>query len=110
MRWDEESKEYVVKTAVASTTIHIDGIILETDLVVANGTSDFKVEGNIIKFSATVKNVSSQTFEDKASMTLYRKEGSMAYGRSQSKSITLGPQESQVLEFEFSDLMTGGIY
>lgn len=109
-RWDEESKEYVVKTVVASTTIHIDGIILETELVVANGTSDFKVEGNIIKFSATVKNVSSQTFEDKASMTLYRKEGSMTYWRSQSKSITLGPQESQVLEFEFSDLMTGGIY
>ena len=109
-RWDEESKEYVVKTAVASTTIYIDGIILETELTVANGTSDFKVEGDKIKFSATVKNVSSQTFEDKARLVLYRREGGLSYGSSQSKSIILGPQESQVLEFEFSDLMTGGIY
>lgn len=109
-RWDEESKEYVVKTVVASTTIHIDGIILETELTVANGTSDFQVEGDKIVFSATVKNVSSQTFEDDARLVLYRREGGLSYGHSQSKSITLGPQESQDLEFEFGDLITGGIY
>ena len=110
MRWDNEAYEYVAENVVASTTIQIDGMTLETDLVVVNGTSDFKLEGTTVRFRATVKNTSSGTFDNTASLELCRKVGGLTYIRNQNKDITLAPQESQVLEFVFDDLMVGESY